>query len=403
VSIIPNKLLNLNEIKNKVTFFALVSAERDRKAKNYFASSYLQDKKGKYSVVGSYDSEWHNRQSYLYNTFKIDYINDSAIRNNKVPIFLTLTLPSEYHPSSKKYNSELTVVDGKNKLMEIWRRVYNGFYVDRVKNTDLDFVKVIEPHKSWVPHLHAIVYVPLEFVDRFKKHLFKSIKYYNLKQYDVKTLDVASYASTYLLKYVDKTLDSDAVIRGWKSYYSLGKSIFSTSALDIGIDRDIFRRVSDFIKYDPKDKENNVYFRQILNKIYVEKTLIDEFGNFVSKKTYGNPLCTNKVFKTVKKEVHRIELSGSKKISRGILFDFDLYCVDEGTANEFYYEVSGNYVPCSDDVKVTYATKFLQVIVNEEVHYSLGDVTMSSFMSPYLDSFTIEDEQISEDFWFPTL
>ena len=155
------------------------------------------------------------------------------------------------------------------------------------------------------------------------------------------------------------------------------------------------------VKYDPKDKENSVYFRQILNKIFVEKTLLDEFGNFVKVERYGNISSAIKVYKTVKKEVHKVNFNGCKKIGRGLFTDFDLYCVDEGTSDEFYYEVGGEYIPSADDARTVYVTRSLKVYLNEGLYYSLGDIVMSSFMSPYADTLSLEEEYINEDFWMP--
>lgn len=266
--------------------YAKIAYHRSKKIKKYLDNKKIVNWKTGESYNIEYNEEWHFRQSYLYNTFRIDYLNKVSIEKGLVPIFITLTLPSEYHPSSKKYNSGLTVHDGYQKLQDIFRSVYKNFKIDKHYVRDLKFIRVIEPHKSFVPHLHALVYVKLEQVKKFLQHIGSIIKNNSLKQTEIKVLKTEKYASVYLLKYVEKTLSNDDVLGGWRIHHQINR-VITMSNLNIGIDREIFSKISSFVHYDENQKDLN-YFEQILSKIYIIKTTYNKDMTIAKISNYGD-------------------------------------------------------------------------------------------------------------------
>jgi len=243
----------------------------------------------------SYNQSWDNRQSYLYNTFRIDYLNQICINQGLVPIFLTLTLPSAYHPKSSNYQG-FNIYDGYTHLQDIFRNLYNGFRYNR-KRVHTKFIRVIEPHKSYIPHLHAIVYVPSYAVDSFVTYFHYICKKYLLRQTDIKILDVEKYAVVYLLKYVEKSVSGgDVRIAGWRLKNKI--RMLTMSPLGCGIDYQVFKRLRSVIKYDKSSEDN--YFTQILSKCYIEREIIDLDG-VLTVKSYGDKSSMYHVYQTFQK------------------------------------------------------------------------------------------------------
>ncbi|HHH54711.1 MAG TPA: hypothetical protein ENK91_13700 [Bacteroidetes bacterium] len=307
---ITNSILSYNE-------YVKVAYYQDKKTKKFFENSYIFNKNTGLINKIKYDKDWHLRQSYLYNTFRIDYLNQECLANGMTPIFITLTLPSPYHPTSKYYDPNLSVSDGYQKLQEIFRAVYNDFKVDRKRIENLKFIRVIEPHKSWIPHLHAIVYVPAHLKDLFLGHLKRIIENNHLKQTDIKVLETAKYAVVYLLKYVDKTLSGSDEIRGWKIHHKIKRS-FTMSNLNNGITRNIFKRLSSFLKYDEEDEDNS-YLHQILNKVSIDRFQVDENRNIIKHLKFGTSNSSISISETI--EV-------TKKVSK-LTFDEDINLDDD--------------------------------------------------------------------------
>jgi len=262
-----------------------ISHNRDMKNKEFLSKKVIYN-----ALLGTlqtirYNKEWYLRQSYIYNTIKIDELNEQSIENDLVPIFITLTCPAEHHPSSIEYNPFISVKDSYEFLLDIFRNVYNNFKVNQSRIENMKFIRVIEPHKSFVPHLHAIIYVPASSVDNFRNHFNNQVKRYKLKQTDYKVLDTARYAVTYLLKYVQKTLEGDDVIRGWAIHHGLTR-LFTMSNLNMGINREIFRKITKYVPFD-KDSDLN-YFRQILEKVSIKRVLTDVFREPLKVQYFGN-------------------------------------------------------------------------------------------------------------------
>jgi len=179
----------------------------------------------------NFDENWHFRQDYLYHIDRFNYIHLTSLSENLTPIFITLTLPSKYHAYVKRGDKHyanpkfegLTISQGYNKLQEIFRTLYNKHSVrvnGKVIVKKYKFVRVVEPHKDFTPHLHAVIYV--DDVESFKKHFYNVIFRNSLEQVDFEILQKESHSLAYLLKYVSKTIDSNnMMILGWKSLHKI--------------------------------------------------------------------------------------------------------------------------------------------------------------------------------------
>ena len=317
-----NTLFNSNKILKSYQY-ARIAYKQDKKTRLFLQNANIFNKvTGEINKI-EYNKEWHLNQTYLYNTFRIDWLNKEELKAGKIPIFLTITLPSKFHPKSLKFDNSLSVQQGYEELNKIFREIYNQFRVNR-KFQKIKYIRVIEPHKSFIPHLHAVCYVDTNLVQDFKKHFYRIKRKYQLKQVDYKQLEKADFAVTYLLKYVKKTLEGDDVYRGWRIHHKINR-VLTMSNLNNGMTRDIFKRITKFIKFDVSDSRN--YLEQILSKIYIERMMINEFGEVLNFKSYGKIESEYSVYVVYEKSKKINDLTYDKEIINDEMIFEDEYLI----------------------------------------------------------------------------
>ncbi len=206
----------------------------------------------------AFNPEWSAKQDYLYHIDRFNYIHLDSLSKGLTPIFVTLTLPSKYHQFKKKGNRHVsnpkyegyTITQGAKKLNDIFRTLYNKHnYRENGKkiNATYKYVRVIEPHKDFTPHLHAVLYVSNE--ERFKKHFDNTIRNNELEQVDYEVLSNEVHSLAYLLKYVSKTIEgTNMLILGWKSVHK----IVQVRTSKMPFNRDEYKIFKSSVNFDPK-------------------------------------------------------------------------------------------------------------------------------------------------------
>jgi hypothetical protein len=183
-------------------------------------------------------------------------------------LFITLTLPSSFHPfkSVATPTGRLYVEDNKDFAFSSIKEavscgykelnnIYQTFY-KRVKNyvkNDLYYIKAIENHSTMIPHLHLVLYFPLDKLD-FVKAVFKRVvEHFKLNRTDLEEVvfkDNINYASKYLLKYIIKDLNNGSdifkarVLDGWKRYHKIRVLTSSLLPLNVMVYKKIYSAVS---------------------------------------------------------------------------------------------------------------------------------------------------------------
>lgn len=266
--------------------YAMLACRQDVKSALFISSCRLYDKAKKTSIQLEFDMEWTHRQSYLYKTFVVDELNLSAISDNLVPIFVTITLPSRYHPTSVYYDG-FSFEDGYKELVSFFRHLQDNFRHER-KRVSFKYFRVCEPHKSFVPHFHAILWIPKNTVESFRNHHSNTVKLFNFSNLgqDLKVLDTAKHAVTYLMKYVQKTLEGIAYVRGWKMRHGIRLVSSSRSSIPAVI----FKKISAFVKFD---KESPLTYLQQIKEVAsinvrifdINKNIIKDNIDLVNSKT----------------------------------------------------------------------------------------------------------------------
>ncbi|GAB6073826.1 hypothetical protein JCM15786_04830 [Nautilia lithotrophica] len=247
--------------------FAIEKIER---AKFFLDNQFITLPDGRDAVLSQVVSNWYvNPHRYISEIKHRIYSQYNYAKSlNLVPIFITLTIPSEYHKYKyvKAYNGKEVKVKNNNfnsdnenltpkDLVEILSKYFKQVmnmraFRDIPKNKRLYF-KVIEPHKTGDPHLHAMFYLPPESVCKFWRNFIFLCSQKLKIQYDIQAniLNPVNYMIKYILKNID-------------DYRFENTKLFQYSPLALWYIRWGIRRFSmsrNFVRIDLYRKFNGMY------------------------------------------------------------------------------------------------------------------------------------------------
>ncbi len=148
------------------------------------------------------------------------------------PVFLTITAPSKYHIKSSKHwcpYSKLAMADygdglevlSHNKTAKALTQIFNKFtrlnIFSKMKKDGykVTYFRVYEPHKSGVPHLHCLFFLPVDYILPIKKKFYSYFTDSNKWNANKKSIDYRytwysekGGAVGYIMKYILKTFDN---------------------------------------------------------------------------------------------------------------------------------------------------------------------------------------------------
>ncbi len=316
-----NKTLKDNELKKE--FYQL--------KKDYQRlSQYKEDKQNKYlkkfvmfhEVKGifSMKEDLKLRQKQYKNLTFLRTLELKRITEKEklTPYIITLTLPTEYHPfkveNPKEMNKDLRIyslnenfifknIDTrlKNGYIEL-NNIYREFY-KLIKNEvkkDLKFMKIIEPHATLVPHLHAIIFFKDKEYLTLLKHFENVVKKHNLIKVEFVPLESNV---NYVIKYILKNFSDEELrtLDGWKKQNKIRLFTMSNLTLNSTIFKKLYFNNPQLNKEKLKEiKEEKTEYKNLyhfytnntnVNKIYINKddevikeNQINEFGEFINLK-----------------------------------------------------------------------------------------------------------------------
>lgn len=210
-------------------------------------------------------STYHNPQRYygeIQN--RINTLVDIAQEKGLKPVFMTLTLPSEYHPKkeirlangktktvdNKKYNG-MSPRESTKILTRMFARLRHDRSLKDIGKHQRDYFRVNEPHKDGTPHTHILMFLPEERIPRVIKafkHLFDS------KANDIqKITDDIKNATAYVMKYINKTLplskqkdlsEKDEYLNAWYSHHRIVRFNSSRTLAPLALYRLVRHRFS---------------------------------------------------------------------------------------------------------------------------------------------------------------
>ena len=142
---------------------------------------------------------------------RINTLVNDAKSKKLVPIFMTITLPSEYHKmktnkSTKKlipnpfYNGT-TPRNATKELTKMFAKLRHDRSLKELTKNERIYYRVNEPHKDGTPHTHILMFIPNSSIPRVVK-AFNRL--FNPKTNKIETK--IRNASAYIMKYINKTL-----------------------------------------------------------------------------------------------------------------------------------------------------------------------------------------------------
>jgi hypothetical protein len=337
-SILANKpIIDYRNDGNQQAFISfrknLTYIEKDNQVKPAFRNELI---KGEF--LSKLDKQYANKK-----IAKVKYLEKH--NEYKEAYFLTWTLPSKYHKYKlKKYlhkseihyenpkilelnpnfefgNYEIAIVEGIKLLNEIHRYFYKFLKKsisrdDSIEDKEVDFIKVIEPHKSGQAHQHSLFWVDINCnISNYIENAFNhTIKKFNLesKYQDNSIINKnISSVSTYITKYLLKSLSDEefSFYSKYKRYFGSKNKFFSSSNFKTkGLTQKKMELMYNYLKNNFPEKVNAM--RDIGLPIYygIEILYNNRYFSFVEKvwiKKVINTKAINKILKEVSVNVYK--------------------------------------------------------------------------------------------------
>ncbi len=300
-------------IDKKTKNFAL---SKLKKQKDYLNSNFMTlDDNTQVPLSAFVKNAYNNSDRYIAEVnHRVYSLHDYAISKGLVNIFLTLTLPTQYHPKIKntknnpkfanqhidaiydtktkkpsfeniKYE-DYTPLAGTRKLSVMFHHLQMLRVYRDITKTDKCYFRVYEPHKDGTPHLHASLFVPADKVDA----VVKRFKEYVKTKYDVqfKIETNINNPVAYLMKYILKTFDdlrhnNDNItdLSLWYLYHGITRFYTSRTLVSLDIYRALNGKYTLIeLSHMYKDEELTVLLDIDTKKIV---SIYDDVGRIYSK------------------------------------------------------------------------------------------------------------------------
>ncbi len=259
----------------------------DTKVKNQkdFILKYLSDfdfGENKTALDFTYSANLNPDKYFAEMNNRINSIFDYAKELNLYPVFVTLTAPSKYHKIDRLGQLKINPNQTAKDLTQIFNRFTSlNVFRELKKETgnSLMYFRVYEPHKTSVPHLHAMLFLPKEYILKVKNKYYEyftdKVKWGNNKKsidFKYTWYNSAGGAVAYIMKYVTKTFKNtnDKSIQ-YASYWYMKHNIrrFCCSR-NLKLPITVYRKVRHFFTsnssyFDVSEKYRDNLIKRIFN------------------------------------------------------------------------------------------------------------------------------------------
>ncbi|MCT7565272.1 replication endonuclease [Aliarcobacter butzleri] len=228
---------------------------------------------------------------------KVNALVSLAVAQDLIPIFITLTVPSEFHPY-KTLKNQVIVINKKYKFVKLddaiveayeeLKTIYRTFY-KRLKNCskNIYYIKITEPHKSLIPHMHILLFIEKDQQLNTKNLFLKIYKEYKLQRidYDESILnDNLNNAVAYIMKYVLKTLNSDNEffkrwLDGWRKKYKIRTCEMSNLPISVEVYKKLYYNLPKDLKESIQKEielKNQSFFEYFIRNTEVHQIIYKE-------------------------------------------------------------------------------------------------------------------------------
>ncbi len=284
--------MNTNKTKQELFFYSI---NKEKQQSNYLKNQ--QNLKNiKTGEVLTLKYSFDSKQKEYIKTIeqKVNAIVSLAVTQDLKPIFITLTVPSEFHPFKTLKNG--IIVENKNykfvklddAIIEAYtkiRDIYRIFY-KRLKSysKNIYYIKITEPHKSLIPHMHILLFVENKHLLNTKKLFIKIYKEYKLQRvdYDESILnDNLHNAVGYIMKYVLKTINSNDEffkrwLDGWRKKYKIRACEISNLPISVEVYKKLYYNLPKDLKESIQKKiesNNQSFFEYFIKNTEVHQII----------------------------------------------------------------------------------------------------------------------------------
>ena len=272
---------------------------------NFLKYSYIKNNlTGQtFSLKDCIVSSNHNPQRYygeIQN--RIDTLQREAENSHLTPVFLTMTLPSEFHRlkqtksgrliKNPKYNG-VEPKEAVKILTKMWSKLRHDRALKELTRSQRMYYKVNEPHKDGTPHTHILLFVP---VDRIKKIKIAFKRLFDDRGNDIQ--DDIKNSTAYIMKYINKTLplskqenlsEKDKYLNAWYSKNRVIRFNSSKTLAPLVIYRLLHKRYSMYALTKLINENHfKIYVTLDTNKII---EILDEFGDLVYARNDSFNVC----------------------------------------------------------------------------------------------------------------
>lgn len=208
---------------------------------------------------------------------RINSIFDYAKELKLYPVFVTLTAPAKFHKIDRTGQLKHTPNTTAKELTQIWNKFTNLQVFQKLRKStgqSLMYFRVYEPHKSAVPHMHAMLFLPkdsiLEVKNKYYEYFTDKVKWGNNKKsidFKYTWYNSAGGAVAYIMKYVTKTFknSNDKTIQYasyWYMKHNIRRFLCSRNLrLPITIYRKVrhfFSSKSSYLQVSEKYRDNSI-------------------------------------------------------------------------------------------------------------------------------------------------
>ena len=251
----------------------MIVRDKIKRQKDFLDKNELITKNGQVKkLIDLSFSANHSYRYYAQLANKVNTMENIALNERLVPLFLTMTLDGFYRDlikgdynrfngydkqkkeeirvsvpeneklgfirSKMKKNERLTIKDLYNILNYQMRQFRNGVAFKNLYKSGKKYIyiRTVEPHQDGVPHFHMMLFVPKEYINAFRtdfKRFFVAPRNKRKKAFQT---DITN-ASAYIMKYItksfmdiknDKELD---YIQAWYIKHRIMRCVTSRSVL----------------------------------------------------------------------------------------------------------------------------------------------------------------------------
>jgi hypothetical protein len=236
--------------------------EKIKKQTQFLKSTYLYDYRDKIKIPLSkfvISSNHNPNRYYAQIQNRVHTLISEAEEKNLVPLFLTITLPSEFHEMKIKsikdrtlvYNHKYNKTEPKEAvkvLTKMFARLRHDRSLKELSKSQRIYFRVNEPHKDGTPHTHILLYIP-------KDRVTKVIEAFN-RLYPHKSNKIENElknAGAYVMKYINKTLplskkdnltQKDRYLNAWYSKHRIIRFNSSQTLAPLRLYRLLHKRLS---------------------------------------------------------------------------------------------------------------------------------------------------------------